>query len=216
MAAAAPVVIVGASLAGHRAAQAIRGTGHDGELVVLGQEAHAPYTRPPLSKELLAGAQEADACALRPADLDVTWRLGERAVGLDLEARRVMLDDGEPLAFAKLLVATGCRPRPWPSGPIDLEGVFLLREIDDALRLRAALGRADAGGHRRRRLHRLRGGRHRPRGSGSRSPSSTSRPSPCRRSAPRWAPAARGSTPPTGWTCGWARGWRASRERAAG
>jgi 3-phenylpropionate/trans-cinnamate dioxygenase ferredoxin reductase component len=135
-----PIVIVGASLAGLRAAQAIRNAGHHGRVVVVGAEEHRPYTRPPLSKELLAGEHEADRCALPGGDVDVEWRLGTVATGLDLARREVVLapHDGR-LAYDKLLIATGSRPRQWPGEPIDLDGVHMLRDLDDALALRAAL-----------------------------------------------------------------------------
>jgi 3-phenylpropionate/trans-cinnamate dioxygenase ferredoxin reductase component len=147
-----PIVIVGASLAGLRAAQAIRAAGHPGEVVVVGAEERPPYTRPPLSKELLAGEHEPEQCALPSDKVDVEWRLGTSATGLDLARREVVLgghdtrDGGEPrgggerLAYSKLLIATGARPRHWPGDPIELDGVFMLRELDDALALRAAFG----------------------------------------------------------------------------
>ena len=84
------LVVAGASLAGLRAAQAARAAGFDGELTVIGAEPHMPYTRPPLSKELLAGAT--DECAF-PVAVDAEWRLGVAAVGLD--DHRVVLADGE-------------------------------------------------------------------------------------------------------------------------
>jgi len=133
------LVVVGASLAGLRAAQAARAAGHDGELVVVGEERHPPYTRPPLSKELLQGAHDADACAFPADDLDVTWRLGETATGLDLAAREVALAGGERLAFDALVIATGCRARPWTGPGAELEGVHTIRRLDDAIALRAAL-----------------------------------------------------------------------------
>src|SRR3712207_52719 len=131
-----PVVIVGASLAGLRAAQAIRKAGHAGPLTIVGAELRRPYTRPPLSKELLVGAQEPEGCALPCDDLDAEWRLGVTATRLDLARRELVLDGGEPLAYEKLLIATGSRARPWP---VELEGLHTLRDIDDALALRAAL-----------------------------------------------------------------------------
>jgi 3-phenylpropionate/trans-cinnamate dioxygenase ferredoxin reductase component len=134
-----PIVIVGASLAGLRAAQAIRTAGHEGPVVVVGAERHLPYTRPPLSKELLKGEQDAGQCALPCADLDVEWRLGTRATGLDHARRELRLDGGDVLAYDRLLIATGARARPWPGDPLELEGLFMLREVDDALALRAAL-----------------------------------------------------------------------------
>jgi len=133
-----PIVIVGASLAGLRAAQAIRTAGHTGDVVVVGEEERPPYTRPPLSKELLAGEHEPAQCALPSEKVDVEWRLGTRATGLDLERREVVLDGGERLGYDKLLIATGARPRHWPGDPIGLDGVFMLRDLDDALALRAA------------------------------------------------------------------------------
>ena len=113
-----PIVIVGASLAGLRAAQALRGAGHEGEVVVVGAEEQLPYTRPPLSKELLAGAHEAEQCALPSQKVDAEWRLGTRATGLDLERREVAL--GEAASGSRTtssIIATGARPRRWP-GPI--------------------------------------------------------------------------------------------------
>jgi 3-phenylpropionate/trans-cinnamate dioxygenase ferredoxin reductase component len=134
-----PLVIVGASLAGLRAAQAIRRAGHEGEVVVVGAEEHLPYTRPPLSKELLAGVQEAEQTALPGRDLDVTWMLGRTAVDLDHVRHEVKLEDGETVAYEKVLIATGARPRRWPGDPIELDGLHTLRDLEDALALRAAL-----------------------------------------------------------------------------
>jgi NADPH-dependent 2,4-dienoyl-CoA reductase/sulfur reductase-like enzyme len=134
-----PIVIVGASLAGLRAAQAIRHGGHAGPVIVVGDEPHPPYTRPPLSKELLVGERDADGCALACSDLDVEWRVGVRAIGLDVARRRLRLDGGEALTYERLLIATGARPRPWPSDALELDGLHMLRNVDDALALRAAL-----------------------------------------------------------------------------
>ena len=131
-----PIVIAGASLAGLRAAQAIRKAGHDGPVVVVGDEPHLPYTRPPLSKELLAGAHEAEQCALPNREIDVEWRLGTTATGLDPARRELELDGGERLAYDRLLIATGARARTWPA-PLPA-GVVVLRGLDDALALRAA------------------------------------------------------------------------------
>jgi 3-phenylpropionate/trans-cinnamate dioxygenase ferredoxin reductase subunit len=134
-----PLVIVGASLAGLRAAQAIRRAEYDGDVLVVGDEEHLPYTRPPLSKELLAGVQEPEQTALPGRDLDVDWRLGATAVDLDPSAHELTLGGGERLRYSKLLIATGARPRNWPGDPIGLGGVHTLRDLDDALALRAAL-----------------------------------------------------------------------------
>ena len=139
------LVVVGASLAGMRAAHAARAKGFDGELTVIGAEAHPPYTRPPLSKELLGGTQEAADVDLRSDALDVDWRLGVSAAGLDREARVVRLADGAEVPYDRVIVATGCRARTWPVGDVavhDLAGVHTLRDLDDALALRAELGEA--------------------------------------------------------------------------
>jgi NADPH-dependent 2,4-dienoyl-CoA reductase/sulfur reductase-like enzyme len=133
------LVIVGASLAGLRAAQAARKAGFDGELVLVGDETHLPYTRPPLSKELLAGAQTTDRVLLPCDALEVEWRLGVAATGLDRGRRRVVLADGDEVPYDRLILATGSRARTWPGTGAELEGVHVLRRLDDALALRAAL-----------------------------------------------------------------------------
>lgn len=133
------VVVVGASLAGQRAVQALRGDGFEGEIVVLGEEAHAPYTRPPLSKEILVGSQMVSDCQLPSPDLDVDWRLGTRAVGLDRAARKVLLEDGGEVGYDRLIAASGLRARPWPGPGGDLQGVHTLRTLDDATALAAEL-----------------------------------------------------------------------------
>jgi 3-phenylpropionate/trans-cinnamate dioxygenase ferredoxin reductase subunit len=133
------VVVVGASLAGLRAAEAVREQGHDGALLVVGEEEHPPYTRPPLSKQLLAGEMEREKVDLRWGEVEAEWRLGVRAEGVDPARRRLALAGGEELEYDGLVVATGCRPRPWPRAGQLPEGVFMLRRVDDALALRAAL-----------------------------------------------------------------------------
>jgi NADPH-dependent 2,4-dienoyl-CoA reductase/sulfur reductase-like enzyme len=140
----AGIVVVGASLAGLRAVEALRRRGYEGRLVLVGAETHRPYDRPPLSKEVLAGAREPDQIALAKPEafeaLELDLRLGVRATGLDLGARTVALEDGECLAFDGLLVATGATPRTLPGTPA-LAGVHTLRTLDDCLALRAELDR---------------------------------------------------------------------------
>lgn len=135
-----PVVIVGASLAGLRTAQALRREGHEGPLTIVGDEAHwPPFDRPPLSKQVLVGSLEPERVRLRvPEDLGADVRTGRRAVGLDLAARAVLLDDGERLTYGGLVVATGATPRRIP-GTEGLAGVHVLRTIDDCLALRSDL-----------------------------------------------------------------------------
>jgi NADPH-dependent 2,4-dienoyl-CoA reductase/sulfur reductase-like enzyme len=133
------LVIVGASLAGLRAAQAARSAGHDGGIVMIGSEPHLPYTRPPLSKELLQGTQEIEDSALQIGELDVEWRLGVPATELDRERKRVVLGDGTEAHYDRLIIATGCRARGWDGPGSELEGVHTLRDLEDAVALRDAL-----------------------------------------------------------------------------
>ncbi|MEV0089348.1 FAD/NAD(P)-binding oxidoreductase [Saccharopolyspora sp. NPDC050642] len=136
------VVVVGASAAGLTAAETLRREGFTGRLTVIGDERHPPYDRPPLSKQVLSGEWAPDRLALRPPavldDLEAEWRLGSRAVGLDVSTRNVELADGDPVPFDGLVVATGVRPKRLPFGH-DLDGVHVLRGIEDALALRDAL-----------------------------------------------------------------------------
>jgi len=132
------LVIVGASLAGLRAAQSARKAGFEGELVMVGEERHLPYTRPPLSKELLAGEHSVERVHFPCDTLDAEWRLGASAASLDRGRRLVVLSGGEEVAYDRLVVATGSRPRRWPGAGDDLEGVHVLRNLEDSLALRAA------------------------------------------------------------------------------
>ena len=134
------VVVVGASVAGLRAAETLREEGFDGELAVVGAEPHRPYDRPPLSKELLVGASEPADVALRMSDdLVAAWVLGDAAERLDLERRVVRTSSGRELPFDGVVLATGSVPRRLPLLDLALEGVVELRTLDDALALRAAL-----------------------------------------------------------------------------
>jgi len=145
------VVVVGASLAGLRAAETLRQDGYDGRIVLVGAEDRLPYDRPPLSKQLLAGKVDADQVSLCPPDrlegLDLDLELGRRATALDLDAREVVLDDRDRTAFDALIIATGASPRHLPGVP-PLEGIHLLRTLDDCLAIRADLERIVVGGGR--------------------------------------------------------------------
>ncbi|MEV7159152.1 FAD-dependent oxidoreductase [Streptomyces misionensis] len=138
------IVIVGASLAGLRAAEALRANGFTGSLTVVGDEPHPPYDRPPLSKQVLLGIAPADSTGLpMRQDPKAEWLLGVRATGLDPLARRVLLDGGESLPYDRVLIATGTRARPWPNpAEAALDGVFTLRTREDAAGLAERL---DAG-----------------------------------------------------------------------
>jgi len=133
------VTVVGASLAGMRAAEALRREGFDGRVTVVGDETDAPYDRPPLSKQVLAGEWEPDRIALYDdeslADLQLTWRLGARAVGFDAATHTVTLAGGERLSADGVVIATGARTRTLP-GTADLAGVYTLRTLADSLAIR--------------------------------------------------------------------------------
>ncbi|MER5519313.1 FAD-dependent oxidoreductase [Streptomyces sp. NPDC002763] len=135
------IVIVGASLAGLRAALVLRREGFTGSLTVIGDEPHPPYDRPPLSKQVLLGQVPARRTALPHRDeLDAHWRLGVAATGLDLSGRQVLLADGENVDFDRLLIATGVRARPWPNeAEAGLDGLFALHTPEDADELRQRL-----------------------------------------------------------------------------
>ena len=144
------VVIVGASLAGLNAAETLRAEGFEGEIVLIGDEPHDPYDRPPLSKQLLTGEWDAERILLRSpdeiADLRLGVRRGSRAVALDPRNRVVMLDDGEQVSFDGLIIATGADPVSLPGADV-LEGVYTLRNQADALRIRSEFeAAAESGG----------------------------------------------------------------------
>lgn len=140
------IVIVGAGQAGISAAEALRAGGYAKPVIVLGEEDHAPYHRPPLSKAWLAGEIDAAQLLLRPAGslerkhIDV--RLGARAVAIDRAARRVRLADGTGLPYEGLLLATGARARRLPG--VNLPHVHVLRTRDDADAIGAELERCVA------------------------------------------------------------------------
>ncbi|MEV6567755.1 NAD(P)/FAD-dependent oxidoreductase [Streptomyces kronopolitis] len=137
------VAVIGASLAGLHAARALRAEGFDGRLVIVGDEQHAPYDRPPLSKDLLTGATGPDQLALADAEeiaeLDAEWLLGTEATGLDAGGRTVLLAGGRRLTTDGVVLATGAAPLRLP-GPAPA-GAHTLRTLDDAQALRAELTR---------------------------------------------------------------------------
>ncbi|MGR6974700.1 NAD(P)/FAD-dependent oxidoreductase [Streptomyces cynarae] len=131
------IVIVGASLAGLRAAETLRAEGFAGSLTMIGDEPYEPYDRPPLSKAVLLGKASPHRTDLpRRLEIDAKWRLGVAATGLDMTAKRVRLADGDEVEYDRLLIATGVRARPWPKeSEAQLDGVFVLRTRDDAAAL---------------------------------------------------------------------------------
>lgn len=134
------VAVVGASLAGLSAARSLRKQGYDGRLVVIGDELHRPYDRPPLSKEFLAGTLGEPELALETDDEDLRaeWLLGTRAVALDHAERTLRLADGRQVRADGFVIATGAAARTLP-GSAGLAGVHTLRTLDDARALRDEL-----------------------------------------------------------------------------
>ncbi len=136
-------LIIGAGQAGGRAAETMRAEGFDGRIVLVGEEAHVPYERPPLSKQLLIGEAGPERAFLHDAafyrEQRIELRLGVRAEALDRQAGRVRLSDGEALAYDKLLLATGSRVRKLDVPGAELEGIHYLRRLDDSLAIRDGL-----------------------------------------------------------------------------
>jgi 3-phenylpropionate/trans-cinnamate dioxygenase ferredoxin reductase subunit len=134
-----PVVIVGAAMGGLRTAESLRRAGYAGGIRMIGDELHAPYNRPPLSKDVLATevTHEAVAFPSRVETADVEWMLGSRADGVDLESRTVSTADGAEHAYRALVIATGLRPRRLDFAPTP--GRHAIRSLDDAMALRDEL-----------------------------------------------------------------------------
>ncbi|GAA2860614.1 FAD-dependent oxidoreductase [Streptosporangium fragile] len=136
-------VIVGAGLAGAKAAQSLREEGFAGGIVLVGAEAERPYERPPLSKGYLLGKDDRAKVYVHDegwyAENSVELLRGHRVTGLDRAAHEVELDDGRRIGYAKLLLAPGASPRRLDVPGADLDGVHYLRTLGDAERLREAL-----------------------------------------------------------------------------
>lgn len=136
-------VIIGAGQAGGQAASTLRSKGFEGRIVLIGDEAHVPYERPPLSKAFLAGELPVEKTYLKKPEYydekNIELRLGRRVVDLDRKDHTVNLDDGETIIYDKLLIATGSRVRHLPAPGAELEGIHYLRSIADVDGIRAAL-----------------------------------------------------------------------------
>jgi 3-phenylpropionate/trans-cinnamate dioxygenase ferredoxin reductase subunit len=140
--------IVGASLAGAKAAEELREQGFDGRIVLIGSETERPYERPPLSKDYLQGKSERDKAFVHDAgfydEKNIELRTGTTVDAIDPGAGTVRLAGGEDLAFDRLLLTTGAEPRRLEVPGADLDGVYYLRTLEDSDALRARL---DEGGH---------------------------------------------------------------------
>jgi 3-phenylpropionate/trans-cinnamate dioxygenase ferredoxin reductase subunit len=136
------IVVIGAGEAGLRAAMTLRDRGHEGSITVVGEEPHAPYERPPLSKALLHTDSVAPPAISGAGDIDskgVRLLSGLEAIAIDPAARSVALSDGRSLPYSRLLIAAGAQAR-----PLDVEGGHLartLRRLDDAISLRTNIAR---------------------------------------------------------------------------
>lgn len=137
------IVIIGGGQAAGWAAKTLRGVGFDGRLSVVAEEAYDFYERPPLSKAVLAGQQEPDDLRLFKTEemdqLRLDWHRPRRATQVDRTLRQVRLDDGSTLAYDRLLIATGSRPRVPDPAWLRIDGVMVLRDVADALALRQRL-----------------------------------------------------------------------------
>jgi 3-phenylpropionate/trans-cinnamate dioxygenase ferredoxin reductase subunit len=140
-------VIVGAALAGAKAAETLRAEGFDGRVVLIGAEQDRPYERPPLSKDYLRGESGRDKVYVHDEDFyaaqDIELWTGRTVTSFDASARHVTLDGGDRVRYDRLLLATGAEPRRLTIPGADLDGVYYLRTVEDADLLR---GRLDAGG----------------------------------------------------------------------
>jgi 3-phenylpropionate/trans-cinnamate dioxygenase ferredoxin reductase subunit len=143
MAANSAYVIVGASLAGAKAAQTLREEGADQPIVLIGEESERPYERPPLSKTYLLGTAERETIYVHPQawypEHDIDLRPGVAVTSVDPTGHEVTLADGSHAGYSKLLLTTGSSPRRLPTRPADLGGVHYLRRVEDCDRLKATL-----------------------------------------------------------------------------
>lgn len=133
-------MVVGASLAGARAVEALRNEGFDGRIILAGAEHHLPYDRPPLSKEVILGSKEPGDTLIHQSDFysrnDIELLLGVRARRIDTHTRRVEMHDGLSIQADKVLLCTGTTPRRPEIPGVDLPGVRFLRTVDDAIAIR--------------------------------------------------------------------------------
>ena len=140
------IVIIGAGLAGLRAAERLRERGHNGPIEIIGDEIHRPYTRPPLSKQVLSGKLEPADLTLRTlgADLDAIWTLGDGVARLTPGTRTINLVSGRHVRYDALIIASGVEARTLPDAPTHLPNVQTLRTLADCRAIDQAMTRADS------------------------------------------------------------------------
>ncbi|HYK27058.1 MAG TPA: FAD-dependent oxidoreductase [Streptosporangiaceae bacterium] len=140
-------VIVGASLGGAKAAEAMRAAGFDGPITLIGAENETPYERPPLSKGYLQGKAERETIYVhsRPwyNESEIDLRLGVTVTAIDRAAHEIQLADGSRVGYAKLLLTTGSSPRRLPIPGADADGVLYLRSVEDSDKLKETIAAAD-------------------------------------------------------------------------
>ncbi|MEM6462542.1 MAG: FAD-dependent oxidoreductase [Pseudomonadota bacterium] len=138
-----PIVIVGAGQCGIKAAETLRQNGYEGGVVMIGDEPHAPYQRPPLSKAFLKGEMELERLMLKGdaffETFNIDARSSSRVERVDAAGRTVLLSDGSAIGYAKVLLATGTRSRRIPVPGLELAGVHYMRTIADVEAISAAL-----------------------------------------------------------------------------
>ena len=138
-----PIIIIGAGQCGQKATETLRQQGYEGDLVLIGDEPHAPYQRPPLSKAFLKGEMSLERLMLKGPDyfdqFNIDARLSRWVESIDPAGRRVLLQGGESVTYSKLLLATGTRSRKIPVPGLDLEGVHYMRTIADVQAIMQAL-----------------------------------------------------------------------------
>ena len=141
-------IIVGASLAGAKAAETLRQEGFEGRVVLVGAENERPYERPPLSKDYLRGEIPREKVYVHDegfyAEHDIELRLGRTAESLEMSSSELVLDNGERLRYERLLLTTGAQPRRLSIPGAELDGVLYLRSIEDSDALRERLDRGGA------------------------------------------------------------------------
>jgi 3-phenylpropionate/trans-cinnamate dioxygenase ferredoxin reductase subunit len=142
----AAMVIVGGGQAAGQNVASLRQAGYEGEIVLIGDECHPPYQRPPLSKQYLSGEQGVERVHLRPPkfyeEKNIDLKLGVTVTEIDTQSHHVTCSSGEEIEYEKLLIATGSRPRILNAPGSDLPGIFYLRTIDDVDRIREAMDTA--------------------------------------------------------------------------
>lgn len=142
----AAMVIVGGGQAAGQNVASLRQAGYEGEIVLIGDESHPPYQRPPLSKQYLSGEHGVERVHLRPPtfyqDKNIDLKLGVTVTDIDTQSHQVKCSSGENIEYEKLLIATGSRPRILNAPGSELPGIFYLRTIDDVDRIREAMGSA--------------------------------------------------------------------------